>query len=91
MRSTGEEIRQDPTFKGLNVDEVEIAGVDKLSDAGIALKARIRTAPGKQWRVGREYLRRLKIALDHANVETPVPSLKIAMMDQPPPLDATKS
>jgi small conductance mechanosensitive channel len=91
MRSTGEEIRQDPTFKSLNVDEVEIAGVDKLSDAGIALKARIRTAPGKQWRVGREYLRRLKIALDEANVETPVPSLKLAMMDQPPPLDATKS
>jgi len=91
MRATGEEIRQDPKYKGLGVDEVEIAGVDKISDAGIALKARIRTSPGKQWGVGRDYLRRLKIALDDANVETPVPSLKIAMMEQSPPLDATKS
>ena len=48
-------------------------------------------APGKQWRVGREYLRRLKLALDEHGVETPVPSLKLAVMDQSPPLDATKS
>ena len=91
MRATGEDIRNDQNFKTYGVDEVEIAGVDKLSDAGIALKARIRTAPGKQWRVGREYLRRLKLALDEHGVETPVPSLKLAVMDQSPPLDATKS
>ncbi len=91
MRHTGEDIRHDPDFKAYGIDAVEIAGVDKLSDAGIALKARIKTAPGKQWRVGREYLRRLKIALDDAHVETPVPSLKLAMMEQSPPLDAAKS
>lgn len=85
MRSTGEQVRHEPEFKAANVEAVEIAGVDKLSDAGIALKARIRTAPGKQWSVGREYLRRLKIALDEHDVETPVPSLKLAMMDQPLP------
>ncbi len=92
MAATGQEIRRDPAFKGLGVDDVEIAGVDKLSDAGIALKARIKTAPGKQWRVGREYLQRLKLALDAAHIETPTPSLKFAMMEQsPPPLDAAKS
>src|SRR5262249_25076052 len=81
MAATGEEVRRDPAFKGLGVDAVEIAGVDRLSDTGIALKARIKTAPGKQWRVGREYLQRLKLALDAARIETPTPSLKLAMME----------
>lgn len=85
MRASGDEVRNDPAFTPLMLDAIEIAGVDKLSDAGIALKARIKTAPGMQWRVGRDYLRRLKLALDAANIETPVPSLKLAMMDQPLP------
>jgi hypothetical protein len=38
-----------------------------------------------QWRVGRNYLRRLKLALDAAHIETPAPSLKLALLDQPPP------
>jgi small conductance mechanosensitive channel len=91
MRHTAEDIRHDADFRACGVDEVEIAGVDKISETGIALKARIRTAPGKQWRVGREYLRRLKLALDDHGIETPVPSLKLAVMDQSPPLDSTKS
>ena len=89
MREVGAEVREDPSFKPLVLDSVEIAGVDKLSDAGIALKARIKTAPGMQWRVGRDYLRRLKLALDAAHIETPVPSLKLAMLEQPLPPQAS--
>jgi len=44
-----------------------------VGDSAIVIKARIKTVPGKQWMVGREYRKRLKAAFDKAGVEIPFP------------------
>ena len=77
MKRIGEEMRQEDAFKGAIMDDIEIVGVDALADSAVMLKARLKTAPGKQWTVKRAYLQRVKVAFDEAGVEIPFPHLKI--------------
>jgi small conductance mechanosensitive channel len=79
MKETGDAMRADPAFADLMLDSIEVFGVDQLGDSGIILKARIKTPPGKQWVVGREYNRRIKQAFDAAGIEIPFPHLKVLM------------
>lgn len=83
MQNTGGEVEKDQSLAGFVLAPVEIAGVDKISDAGILLKARIKTMPGRQYKVGREFLRRIKLAFDANHIETPAPSLKLLVADRP--------
>lgn len=85
MRETGADLQKDETLGSAVQAPIDIAGVDKLSDAGILLKARIKTAPGQQAKVGREFLRRIKLALDAAEIETPAPAMKLLVPDKPLP------
>jgi small conductance mechanosensitive channel len=64
MQRVGDELRADPAFKSVITRPFEVLGVDKLGAAGATLKARVTTEPQAQWRVGREYNRRLKAAFD---------------------------
>lgn len=84
MRKIGAEVRNEPDNLGKVLDDIEIAGVDKIADSGITLKARMKTAPGQQWGVQREYLRRIKLAFDQEGVETPTPLMKMVALDGPP-------
>ncbi len=81
MRRIGAEIRADPTFIGLVLDDIEVVGVDELADSAVMLKARIKTAPGKQWMVRRAYLQRIKAAFDEAGIEIPFPHMKLVPPD----------
>ena len=69
MQRVGNELREDPTFAGVILAPIDIAGVDKVSEAGVLLKARMRTTPGKQWSVQRDYLRRIRLAFERAGIE----------------------
>ncbi|MGE0597765.1 MAG: mechanosensitive ion channel family protein [Hyphomonadaceae bacterium] len=82
MKRIGEEVRQDEEFSSSILDDIEIVGVDQLADSAIMLKARIKTAPAKQWAVRREYLKRIKTAFDEAGIEIPFPHMKLVPPDQ---------
>jgi moderate conductance mechanosensitive channel len=69
MKHIGDEVREEPAFAGTIVSPIEIAGVDRVSEAGVLLKARIKTAPGKQWSVQREFLRRIRLAFGREGIE----------------------
>lgn len=73
MKQVGEELANDPEFKELINNPLEIFGVDKFADSAVIIKARIKTRPVQQWAVGREYRRRLKKAFDKNNIEIPFP------------------
>ena len=63
------ELRQDPEWKDLILEEPQMLGVERLERRGVRLKLWIRTLPLKQWSVGREYRRRLKHAFDAEGIE----------------------
>lgn len=84
MRLVGEELRADVEFAESILAPIEVYGVDKLADSGVILKARIKTAPLKQWDVGREYNRRIKMAFDAAGIEIPFPHVKLVVDGRAP-------
>ncbi|HKI59527.1 MAG TPA: mechanosensitive ion channel family protein [Mariprofundaceae bacterium] len=73
MSRVGSEMKQDETVGSFMLEEPEIFGVDKFDNSAVVIKGRIKTNPIRQWQVGREYLRRIKLAFDHAGIEIPFP------------------
>jgi small conductance mechanosensitive channel len=81
MKQAGDQIRSEEAFAPFILQPIEVVGVDKLSDAGVMLKARIKTAPGKQWMITREYNRRIKEEFDTGGVEFNATQLKLVTPD----------
>ena len=75
MKKVGAEMQADDAFGQAILEPLEIVGIDEFTDIGMVLKARFKTFPGEQWRVGRELNRRLKQAYDAADIEIGYPNV----------------
>lgn len=73
MKEVGKNMFDSKDFKEIMLEEPEIFGVDKLDNSAVVIKGRIKTKPISQWKVGREYLRRIKLAFDEKGIEIPFP------------------
>jgi small conductance mechanosensitive channel len=69
LREAGEELQRDDAYMPFILEPLEVIGVDAFEETAVRLKARIKTAPLKQWFVGRELRRRLKKKLEQRGVE----------------------
>lgn len=87
MQEVGTNMKKDEKFMQLMLDEPEIFGVDKFDDSAVIIKGRIKTKPIKQWVVGREYLRRIKLAFDENNIEIPFPHRSVYFSENSKPID----
>jgi moderate conductance mechanosensitive channel len=56
---------------------VEVLGVESLGDSAVVLRTVIRTQPGSQWNVAREFRRRIKNRFDREELEIPFPSRRV--------------
>jgi small-conductance mechanosensitive channel len=56
---------------------VEVLGVESLSDSAVVLRTVIRTQPGSQWNVAREFRRRIKNRFDAESLEIPYPQRRV--------------
>lgn len=81
------EMRSDPTYGAAILEEPEIFGVDKFGDSSVVIKGRIKTRPIRQWMVGREFLRRVKLAFDEQDIEIPFPHQTLYFGEASPPFD----
>ena len=73
LKEIDEEIRQDPEFKNDILSPLEVMGLDSFGDSAVIIKARTKTKPIQQWRIGREFNRRIKIKFDELGIEIPFP------------------
>lgn len=87
MRQVGSAMYEDEIYRNLLLEEPEIFGVDKFADSSVVIKGRIKTKPIRQWQVGREYLRRIKLAFDENNIEIPFPHRSVYFGEQSKPFD----
>lgn len=55
------------------LEPLEMHGVTGLGDSAVLIRARIKTAPGKQWDVGRAYTELVKEVMDERDIEIPFP------------------
>ena len=73
LKGIDEEMRQDAEFKNDILEPLDVLGVDSFGDNAVVIKARTKTKPIQQWRVGREFNRRIKKKFDELNIEIPFP------------------
>ncbi len=93
IKQVGGDIRNDPEYSGDILDDIEVMGLDRFDDSAVVIKARIKTKPIRQWWVGREFNRRLKIKFDENRIEMPFPHMTVYVGEgkdgQSPPLHVT--
>lgn len=70
LSQIGEEMQQDPGFKADILQPIEILGVEALTPATMTIRARLTTQPVQQWRVGREFNRRMKKRFEELGIST---------------------
>ncbi|MGD9576825.1 MAG: mechanosensitive ion channel family protein [Syntrophorhabdus sp.] len=94
IKGIDEEMRQDPEFRDDIIEPIEIMGLDQFANSAIVIRARTTTLPIKQWRVGREFNRRIKKKFDELNIEIPFPHVTLYMGEgkdgKSPPLRVIK-
>jgi moderate conductance mechanosensitive channel len=77
VREAGAALQSDPAYATAILEPVEVLGVDDFKDSSVTLKVRIKTVPIKQWDVGRELRRRIKMAFDREGIRLPFPQLEV--------------
>jgi moderate conductance mechanosensitive channel len=89
LKRVDEEARKDPELGRDIVEPIAIDGLDRFADSALVVRARVKTWPGKQWRVGRSYNQRIKEAFDAAGIEIPYPhQVEIVRRVEPSPTAA---
>jgi len=73
IKGIDEELRRDAGFKNDILEPLEVLGLDSFGDNAVIIKARTKTKPIQQWRIGREFNRRMKKKFDELNIEIPFP------------------
>ena len=73
LMELGAELRKDPKFSRLILDEPQMLGVDLFSESGTIIKFTIKTKAAGQWAVKRELLRRIKNRFDELGIRIAVP------------------
>ncbi len=69
MIQVSKELQENSEF-GPDIQEpIEVAGLDNYGQSALVIKARIKTKPGQQWTVGREFRKNLKEAFDKEGIE----------------------
>jgi len=86
MKEVSEDLRADEAFSQNILEPMEIFGLDQFGDSALVVKGRIKTSPGNQWTIGREYRKRLKAAFDKHHIEIPFPHQTIYWGEEIAPL-----
>ena len=77
IKEIGKELRQDPVLGPSILNDLEMAGLDRLENSGMIIQFSMKTLPLKQWDVKRELLRRIKKKFDELGIEIPVPQRSV--------------
>jgi small conductance mechanosensitive channel len=88
LRDTDAELRADPVFGGDVLEPLEVLGLDRFADSALLIKARLKTRPSKQWRVGREFNRRLHLTFAARDIEIPYPQVTVRTASPAAPVAA---
>ncbi len=86
MKEVSEQLQEEEKYRMKILEPMEIFGLDNFADSALIVKGRIKTRPGEQWTIGREYRKRLKEAFDQHNIEIPFPQQTITWSSDTGPL-----
>jgi small-conductance mechanosensitive channel len=64
LRQIDAEMRRDPAYGREILEPLEVLGLERFDKSAMILRARLKTRPLQQWRIGREFNLRFKRAFD---------------------------
>ena len=77
VRDEAAQFTTDKTWSSQLDGPVEVLGVESLADSAVVIRTLIKTQPGSQWSVAREFRRRMKNRLDREGIEIPFPQRRV--------------
>ncbi len=82
LREIDSQLRREWPYRRIMLEPLQVDGVDAFTETGVVVLARSRTRAGEQWKVGREFNRRLKNRFDELGIEFPVPQQTVHVVEQ---------
>lgn len=82
FEQVGVALRAEAGFATRILADVEVAGVDKFTEQGVVVKARLRVRAGEQWAVGREFNRRLRALCAERGVNIATAQRQVQLMQE---------
>jgi small conductance mechanosensitive channel len=64
-------MRAEAAFSADVLEPLEVLGIDRFTETGVVLQVKLKTMPGRQWGVRREFLLRMKRAFDARGIAGP--------------------
>ncbi|MBX9701629.1 MAG: mechanosensitive ion channel, partial [Acetobacteraceae bacterium] len=82
LKAIGTEMRADAKFGPMIRDDIDVWGVDKMSDQGVTIRSRVKTGPANRWPVQREFNRRIKQRFGELGIQMVRPGQRL-VLEQP--------
>ncbi|WP_019588668.1 mechanosensitive ion channel family protein [Deinococcus apachensis] len=90
LEAVSKELYADPEWSHYFLEEPEMQGVTQLAPDGVTLRSLFKVQPKSQYAIGREFNRRIKIAMDQAGIEIPFPQRTITLGGAPIEIKLTR-
>lgn len=82
LEDIGKDMQKDKAFAKDMLEPIEVAGLDRFTDAGPVIRVRIKTKPSKQGPVGNEFNRLMKIKFDQLGIQFPQRTVQMISASQ---------
>lgn len=69
----GKELEGEEAYRGSILEPLQVLGIERFGESELILRLMIKTVPLKQWEIGRELRRRIKIRFEERGIEIPYP------------------
>lgn len=69
----GQGLEREEPYRSFILEPLQVLGVERFGESELILRLMIKTVPLKQWEIGRELRRRIKIRFDEKGIQMPYP------------------
>jgi small conductance mechanosensitive channel len=83
LSQIGKELEAEEPYKSAILEPLQILGVERFGESELILRMMVKTVPLKQWDVGRELRRRIKIRFDENGIQIPYPHRVLLWEERP--------
>ncbi len=73
LSEIGRELEAEEPYRSAILEPLQILGVERFGESQLVIRVMVKTAPLKQWEVGRELRRRIKNRFDEKGIQIPFP------------------
>ena len=79
LRAICTDMRADPKWGAMIRDDIDVWGVDKMSDQGVMIRSRVKTGPSNRWPVQREFNKRIRQRFGELGIEMVRPGQRLVL------------